>query len=100
MDNIINSTLPKDVISLLIKNLDLIRSSLTSYNISDTDGMKSALEQTIGSLFVNNEIITLVAQDNKNIKWVFNIIDKMNTILSTGVAIKDSLGPIMGLSLK
>lgn len=99
MDNIINSTLPKDVISLLIKNLDLIPSSLTSYNISDTDGMKSALEQTIGSLFVNNEIITLVAQD-KNIKGVFNIIDKMNTVLSTGVAIKDSLGPIMGLLLK
>ncbi|MEC5238471.1 hypothetical protein [Bacillus mycoides] len=61
--------------------------------------MKSALEQTIGSLFVNNEIITLVAQD-KNIKGVFNIIDKMNTVLSTGVAIKDSLGPIMGLLLK
>ncbi|PGQ44350.1 MULTISPECIES: hypothetical protein [Bacillus cereus group] len=98
-ESIINSTLPKDVISLLIKNLDLIRSSLTSYKIFGTEGMKNALEQTIGSLFVNNEVITPVAQD-ENIKGVFNIIDKMNTVLSTGVAIKDLLGPIMGLLLK
>ncbi|MFB6589297.1 hypothetical protein ACFCVQ_27525 [Bacillus thuringiensis] len=99
IENITNSALPKEVISLLIKNLDLIRSSLTSYKISGTDGMKNALEQTIGSLFVNNEIITPVAQD-KNVKGVFNIIDKMNTVLSTRVAIKDLIATIMGLLLK
>ncbi|WP_141531362.1 hypothetical protein [Bacillus thuringiensis] len=73
---------------MLIINLDLIRSSLNTYKISSTDGMKSALKQTIGSLFVNNKIITPVVH-GKNVKGVFNIIDKMNTVLSIGVAIKD-----------
>lgn len=50
--------------------------------------MKSALKQTIGSLFVNNKIITPVVH-GKNVKGVFNIIDKMNIVLSIGVAIKD-----------
>ncbi|MCU4979624.1 hypothetical protein OB987_18525 [Bacillus cereus] len=99
LENIINSDLPEDVAALLIKNLNSIRESLISYKVSGIEGMKTALEQTIGSLFINNEIITPVAQD-ENIKGVFNIIDKMNTVLSTGVAVKDLVGPIMGLLLK
>lgn len=99
VESITSSTLPEDVKSLLFKNLDSIRSSLISYKISGADGMKTALEQTIGSLFINNELITPVAQD-ENVKGIFNIIDKMNTVLSTGVAVKDLVGPIIGLLLK
>ncbi len=99
LENIINSDLPEDVTALLIKNLNSIRESLISYKVSGIEGMKTALEQTIGSLFINNEIITPVAQD-EHVKGMFNIIDKMNTVLSTGVAVKDLVGPIMGLFLK
>ncbi|UBR28714.1 hypothetical protein LCG60_19035 [Bacillus sp. SD-4] len=99
VENITASNLPEDIKSLLFKNLDSIRSSLISYKISGIEGMKTALEQTIGSLFMNNEIITPVAQD-ENVKGIFNIIDKMNTVLSTGVAVKDLVGPIIGLLLK
>ncbi|PGV57504.1 hypothetical protein COD94_25895 [Bacillus cereus] len=99
VENITCSPLPEDVKSLLFKNLDSIRSSLISYKISGVDGMKTALEQTIGSLFINNEVITPVAQD-ENVKGIFNIIDKMNTLLSTGVAAKDLIGPLFGLLLK
>ena len=99
IENITDSTLPEDVKSLLFKNLDSIRASLISYKISGVAGMKTALEQTIGSLFMNNERITPVAQD-ENVKGIFNIIDKMNTVLSTGVAVKDLVGPIIGLLLK
>ncbi|MDG1570096.1 MULTISPECIES: hypothetical protein [Bacillus cereus group] len=99
VENITSSNLPGDVKSLLFKNLDLIRASLISYKISGVEGMKTALEQTIGSLFMNNEVITPVAQD-ENVKGIFNIIDKMNTVLSTGVAVKDLVGPIIGLLLK
>ncbi|HDR4482487.1 TPA: hypothetical protein QCQ09_004127 [Bacillus cereus] len=99
VENITSSNLPEDVKTILFKNLNSIRHSLISYRISGVDGMKAALEQTIGSMFVNNEVIIPVAQD-ENVRGVFNIIDKMNTVLSTGVAIKDLLGPIMGLLLK
>ncbi|MGE7429068.1 hypothetical protein ACQKLM_13270 [Bacillus thuringiensis] len=99
VQNITSSSLPQDVKTILFKDLDAIRHSLITYKISGTEGMKDALGKTIGSMFVNNEIITPVAQD-ENVKGVFNIIDKMNTVLSTGVAIKDLLGPIMGLLLK
>ncbi|MGG0185146.1 hypothetical protein [Bacillus rhizoplanae] len=99
IENITNSTLPEDVKSLLFKNLDSIRSSLISYKISGVEGMRTALEQTIGSLFMNNEHITPVAQD-ENVKGIFNIIDKMNTLLSTGVAAKDLIAPLFSLLLK
>ncbi|EDX70168.1 hypothetical protein BC059799_1144 [Bacillus cereus NVH0597-99] len=99
VENITSSNLPEDVKTILFKNLDAIRHSLITYKFSGIEGMKDALGQTIGSMFVNNEVITPVAQD-ENVRGVFNIIDKMNTILSTGVSIKDLLGPIMGLLLK
>ncbi|MCR6850420.1 hypothetical protein [Bacillus sp. IBL03825] len=99
VENITSSSLPEEVKALFFKNLDSIRHSLISYKISGIEGMKTALEQTIGSLFMNNEIITPVAQDD-NVKGIFNIIDKMNTILSTGVAVKDLVGPIIGLLVK
>ncbi|PGE86636.1 hypothetical protein COF01_15400 [Bacillus pseudomycoides] len=99
VENITLSDLPEDIKSLLFKNLHTIRSSLISYKISGIDGMKTALEQTIGSLFMNNEVITPVAQDD-NVKGIFNIIDKVNSILSTGVAAKDLIGPIFSLLLK
>lgn len=99
VENITQSNLPEDVKSLLFKNLHAIRSSLISYKISGIDGMKTALEQTIGSLFMNNEVITPIAQDD-NVKGIFNIIDKVNSILSTGVAAKDLIGPIFSFLLK
>lgn len=99
IENITSSSLPQDVKAILFKDLDAIRHSLITYKISGTEGMKEALGQTIGSMFVNNEVITPVAQD-ENVRGVFNIIDKMNTLLSTGVSIKDLLGPIVGLLLK
>lgn len=99
IENITSSSLSEDVKSLLFKNLDSIRFALISYKISGVEGMKIALEQTIGSLFINNGVITPVAQD-ENVKGIFNIIDKMNTVLSTGVAVKDLIGPIIGLLVK
>ncbi|MEM5623729.1 hypothetical protein AAHB56_30925 [Bacillus thuringiensis] len=99
IDNITTANLPEEVKTILFTNLNNIRTSLISYKVSGIEGMKTALEQTIGSLFMNNEVITPVAQD-ENVKGVFNIIDKMNTVLSTGVAVKDLVGPIMGLLLK
>ncbi|WP_367899798.1 hypothetical protein [Bacillus pseudomycoides] len=99
IENITNSNLPENVKTLLFNNLNSIRTSLITYKISGVEGMQTALEQTIGSLFINNEAITPVAQD-ENVKGIFNIIDKMNTLLSTGVAAKDLIGPLFGLLLK
>ncbi|MES5954568.1 hypothetical protein QCI42_14110 [Bacillus fungorum] len=99
IENITDSTLAEDVKILLLKNLNFIRFSLNSYKISGTEGMRVALEQTIGSLFINNEIIIPVAHD-ENVKNIFNIIDKINILLSTGSSAKDLIGPLFGLLLK
>ncbi|PFE03799.1 hypothetical protein CN288_12540 [Bacillus sp. AFS023182] len=98
IDSITYSTLPEDVKSLLFNNLNSIRTSLFNYRISGIEGMKTALGQTIGSLFINNEAISPVVED-ENVKGVFKIVDRMNSILSIGVAAKDLIGPVVGFLL-
>ncbi|PFM20870.1 hypothetical protein COJ41_17700 [Bacillus thuringiensis] len=97
--NITGSILEEDVKILLLKNLNAIRFSLASYKISGSEGMRIALEQTIGSLFLNNEVIIPIA-DDENIKNIFNIIDKINTLLSVGSTAKDLFAPLFNLLIK
>ncbi|MFJ7888419.1 hypothetical protein ACIQYL_10045 [Lysinibacillus xylanilyticus] len=99
IESITQSSLQEEVKLLLFKNLNTIRESLFTYNINGAEGIKTALEQTIGSLFINNKSIVQVSND-ENVKGLFNIIDKLNSILSTGVAIKDLLGPVFSLLIK
>jgi len=99
IDSITDSVLKDEVKILLLKNLNIIRESLFTYRISGAEAMKAALEQTIGSLFINNEIIVSVEQ-SEEVSRTFKVIDKLNTILSTGVAAKDLIGSISKLLLR
>ncbi|GEM_PF-5937058 len=98
LEGVLVSPLPEEVKKLLLKNLTLIKASLQNYKISGYEGIQDAFDQTIGAVFRNNEI--LINNKDENIKGLFNIIDKLNSLLSTGVAFKDLLGPIFGLLLK
>lgn len=98
-DNISQSPLADDVILLLVKNLNLIRDSLFSYKISGIEGVRTALEQTVGSLFLNNKIVQPEAE-NEHVRDVFNIIDKVNNLLNTGTALKELLAPFTHFFLK
>ncbi|WP_342550943.1 hypothetical protein MKX57_09310 [Lysinibacillus sp. FSL M8-0216] len=98
IEGVLVSPLPEEVKKLLLKNLTLIKASLQNYKISGYEGIQDAFDQTIGAVFRNNEI--LINNKDENIKGLFNIIDKLNSLLSTGVAFKDLLGPIFGLLLK
>ncbi|MFJ5564810.1 hypothetical protein [Lysinibacillus xylanilyticus] len=99
IESITQSSLQEEVKLLLFKNLNLIREALFTYKISGAEGIQTALEQTIGSLFINNKSVIQVSKD-ENVKGLFNIIDKLNSILSTGVSIKDLLGPVFSLLIK
>lgn len=96
-ENIIDSSLPEEVRLLLLKNLNLIRESLFTYKISGRDGMLEAFDQTIGSVFRNHKILPT---EDENVKGLFNIIDKLNSLLSTGLSFKELMAPIIGLLIK
>lgn len=98
-ESIIDSSLPEDIRQLLVKNLNLIKESLDNYKITGIEGMRVALEQSIGSIFMNNKSLSPLIED-VNVKSTFNIIDRLNTLLSTGVAVKELIAPAFSLLLK
>ena len=102
VDNLINSitesNLPEDVKTLLFKNLTKIRNSLFYYKISGIEGVRTSLEQTIGSLLIENQTISPVVE-NENVKGLFSFIDKLNNLFSTLNSAKDFIAPIAKLFL-
>jgi hypothetical protein len=93
IDNISNSSLPADVKILLIKNLNKMRESFLFYKVSGIEGVRTALEQSIGSMIINREEISTHNKD-ENVKNVFSLFAKLNDILSTFNGAKDLIGPV------
>jgi hypothetical protein len=91
--NIFASELPVEVKKLLVKNLNIIRESLQDYFISGIDGVRAALEQSLGSLIMNNQLITPEVE-NENVKGVFKIMTRLNEFFSTVNGAKELIAPI------
>ena len=94
IDSIRHSSLPEDIQSMLLKNLNLIRYSLSNYKISGVDGVRTALEQTIGSLYLSGIVKSPLAE-KEEVKGTFSFLSTLCTILSTGAAFKELIEPII-----
>lgn len=90
--SITESTLPNEAKSLLVSNLNIIKDALFKYRFLGEHELKKALEQTIGSIFMNNTTISNVREDN-NVSKFFNVIDMVNSLLTFGDSVKDYLLP-------
>ncbi|AYV67632.1 hypothetical protein C2I06_12560 [Niallia circulans] len=99
MDSIVSSNLPKDIQSLLFRNLTSIREALSSYKVGGIQSIRDALERTLGSLMINHEKISSIANETP-MKKTYSLLDKLNAIVSTGVGMKELLAPVMQLLIK
>jgi hypothetical protein len=93
ISNICVSDLSEGVKKILLKNLHIIRESLHSYFISGIDGVQTALEQSLGSLIINNQEIRPEVED-ENVKNSFKMMSRLNEIISTANGVKEFIAPI------
>ncbi|OCX64724.1 hypothetical protein BFM98_06710 [Lysinibacillus sp. AR18-8] len=92
--SISESELPPEAKALLIKNLYSIKSALHHYILFGEQELIKTLEETIGSIFVNNETLTEVNGD-QNVSRFFGVIDKLNSLLELGSSINDKVLPFV-----
>ncbi|MDP1419247.1 hypothetical protein Q8G35_12580 [Peribacillus simplex] len=93
ISHITESDLSKGVKEILVKNLHNIRESLHRYFISGIEGVQTALEQSLGSLIMNNQDIRPEVED-ENVRGVFKFMGRLNEIISTANGVKDFIAPI------
>jgi hypothetical protein len=98
ISNITNSQLPPDVKQILVKNLFMIKESLHSYFITGIEGIRESLERTIGSVIMNNTVIAPEAA-NENVKGFYQIMIKVNEIVSTINGAKELIAPLAKIFL-
>jgi hypothetical protein len=91
--NITDSNLPPDVKQILVNNLYNIKESLHSYFITGIDGVRESLERSIGSTVMNNQVIAPEVE-NENVKGFFNVMLKINEIVSTLNGAKELIAPL------
>ncbi|MGE7915565.1 hypothetical protein [Lysinibacillus xylanilyticus] len=92
--SISESELPPEAKALLIKNLYSIKAALHQYILFGKQELIKTLEETIGSIFVNNETLSKVNGD-QNVSRFFGIIDKLNAVLELGSSINDKVLPFV-----
>jgi hypothetical protein len=96
--SITSSDLPVDVKKILTKNLNVIRESLQDYYISGINGVRTALEQSLGSLILNNQVIIPEVED-ENVKGVFKVMNRLNEFFSTVNGAKELVAPLTKIFL-
>ncbi|OAB31579.1 hypothetical protein PMSD_18485 [Paenibacillus macquariensis subsp. defensor] len=87
--------LPKELKLIIIGNLETIRKAFVDFKIHGIDGLRKAIESSLGSLIINNESIKK-SDDGRNIaKKLFGIIANINQVINLGKSGKELLGPII-----
>ena len=72
---------PTQLRSLLARCTRLIRLSISHYNVFGSNGLDQAVQQAIGTLFLNREI-AIVNQKTEPLKRFWDVIAKLNTLVS------------------
>ncbi|WP_026478223.1 hypothetical protein [Alkaliphilus transvaalensis] len=81
--DILECNIDKELQQMLIFQLNNVRESLLKYELFGTEGIRNGISTTLGSLILNREKIHS-DNDKKIVEKVFEIISKINTIVSLG----------------
>ncbi|KOP80652.1 hypothetical protein AMS59_04570 [Lysinibacillus sp. FJAT-14745] len=93
------SNLPNDAKLILVQNLHNIRESLFKCKYSGVDALKPALEQSLGSLYLNHQQLEPISNE-ENFSRFFQVLERVNTICSVGTAVKELALPFFGNLIK
>ncbi|MFT9817507.1 hypothetical protein [Lysinibacillus sp. NPDC056185] len=93
------SNLPDDAKFILVQNLHNIRESLFICKYSGVDALKPALEQSLGSLYLNHQQLEPISNE-ENFSRFFQVLERVNTLCSVGIAVKELALPFFGNLIK
>lgn len=93
------SNLPNDAKLILVQNLHNIRESLFKCKFSGVDALKPALEQSLGSLYLNHQQLEPISNE-ENFSRLFQVLERVNTLCSVGTAVKELALPFFGNLIK
>lgn len=91
--------LPNDSKLILIRNLNNIREALYKYKFLGADALKDALEQSLGSLFLNNQTLTEFS-DEESFSRFYKVLERLNTLTSVGTSVKELALPFFSNIIK
>jgi hypothetical protein len=101
IEECLNSELPHELQSALVRQLQTIRSSLLEFRISGPAGLGAALEQAAGSVIRHGDAIrTELAAHNSIVEKFFDLLGKANDIASGYQLIAPSLLPVSMMMLE
>jgi len=95
---IISNFSSSELKAAILEHLESIRRAILGYRISGTDGLRRAIEGTLGSLFVHREEIEIERNDKDKkqiIKNILSLIANISQIISVGL----DISKLPGMSL-
>jgi len=99
INKILDGDISKDLKEILLENLENIRRAIFSYEINGADGLKRAIESSVGSIIVNKVIIE--RDEHKEVKsGFFDLLSKVNSLVTFAQNVKELLLPLFDVYLK
>ncbi|MGX9157126.1 hypothetical protein [Priestia megaterium] len=99
LSDILESSLPTDIRVTIHRNLSSIRNALINYHFYGIDGLHTALEQNIGSLYLNQEEFKS-QMHNSSVGGFIRIVNNLKAALETITVGKTLTDPLIKHLLK
>lgn len=91
-----DSSLPKELKMLLLRNLEGIRQAFVAYRVRGIDGVQAALEQSIGSMLLQPSAVESLKRDHKSISDAFfQVLQRLNTVVTLVKNVKELAAPTL-----
>ena len=93
IERIVKGSLDEEVKTLLVKQLETIHTAVVHYRISGIEGMREALERSIGAIILEYDSYK-GAEGAEEIGQFETILQKVGKIVNIGTKVKKLAGPI------
>lgn len=92
---IMDSEIPPDLKAVLIDNLEEIRRAILEYRIRGVDGLKRALEGSLGAVIRHRPQI-VKQKGKKPVARFLEILSKLDQVVAFSLRMKQLFGPVLG----
>jgi len=77
LDKVLSANLPQELTAVLTQKLEDIRQAILAYRITGNEGLRRALESSLGAIFLHGEYIEEVQQDDEKKRTWFRVLEFM-----------------------
>lgn len=93
IEEIINSDIADELKDFILKNLNNTRDAIINYRLRGLEGLKDAIEKSVGQIFYNSQLIKK-NDGSEFVRRIFGILTKIELMLSIGSNGQSLLEPV------